>query len=123
MIEMGVSLFGEMTRLTNMVHPIWRCLQHRRRARIWRRSGDRPGILRAKSEILQGMGPDAVIFASGDDALLSAAGRKGLLFGLENGSFGTASCCILAGTQLSVTVPAYGTYMIYSVLTAAAVSL
>ena len=82
------------------------------------------------------MGPDAVIFANGDDALLSAAdfGRKTVLFGLgENCAVRAAdiqhcgetlSCCILAGERsFPVTVPAYGTYMIYSVLAAAAVSL
>lgn len=118
-----------------MVIPIWRCYPNIGDAHL-EALGDRPGILRAKSEILQGMGPDAVIFANGDDALLSAAdfGRKTVLFGLgENCAVRAAdvqhcgeslSCCILArGAQLSVTVPAYGTYMIYSVLAAAAVSL
>ena len=76
-IEMGVSLFGEMTRLTNMVHPDMAVFTNIGDAHL-EALGDRPGILRAKSEILQGMGPDAVIFANGDDALLSAAdfGRK-----------------------------------------------
>ena len=134
-IEMGVSLFGEMTRLTNMVHPDMAVFTNIGDAHL-EALGDRPGILRAKSEILQGMGPDAVIFANGDDALLSAAdfGRKTVLFGLgENCAVRAAdvrhcgeslSCCILAGERsFPVTVPAYGTYMIYSVLAAAAVSL
>ena len=82
------------------------------------------------------MKDDAVIFANGDDALLSKAnfGRKTVLFGLgencavraadvqQNGE--SLSCRILAeGRDFPVTVPAYGTYMIYSVLSAAAVSL
>ena len=134
-IEMGVSLFGEMTRLTNMVHPDMAVFTNIGDAHL-EALGDRPGILRAKSEILQGMGPDAVIFANGDDAFLSAAdfGRKTVLFGLgENCAvraadiqhFGESlSCSILAGERsFPVTVPAYGTYMIYSVLAAAAVSL
>lgn len=134
-IEMGISLFGEMTRLTNMVHPDMAVFTNIGDAHL-EALGDRPGILRAKSEILQGMGPDAVIFANGDDALLSAAdfGRKTVLFGLgENCAVRAAdvrhcgeslSCCIFAGERsFPVTVPAYGTYMIYSVLAAAAVSL
>ena len=134
-IEMGVSLFGEMTRLTNMVHPDMAVFTNIGDAHL-EALGDRPGILRAKSEILQGMGSNAVIFANGDDALLSKAdfGRKTILFGLgENCAVRAAdvqqcgeslSCRILAeGRDFAVTVPAYGTYMIYSVLSAAAVSI
>ena len=82
-IEMGVSLFGEMTRLTNMVHPDMAVFTNIGDAHL-EALGDRPGILRAKSEILLGMKDDAVIFANGDDALLSKAnfGRKTVLFGL-----------------------------------------
>ena len=134
-IEMGVSLFGEMTRLTNMVHPDMAVFTNIGDAHL-EALGDRPGILRAKSEILLGMKDDAVIFANGDDALLSKAnfGRKTILFGLgkncavraadvqQNGE--SLSCRILAeGRNFAVTVPAYGTYMIYSVLSAAAVSI
>ena len=134
-IEMGVSLFGEMTRLTNMVQPDMAVFTNIGDAHL-EALGDRPGVLRAKSEILQGMKNGAVIFANGDDALLSKAdfGRETVLFGLgencavraadvqQNGE--TLSCRILAeGRDFAVTVPAYGTYMIYSVLGAAAVSL
>ena len=134
-IEMGVSLFGEMTRLTNMVHPDMAGFTNIGDAHL-EALGDRPGILRAKSEILLGMNDDAIVFANGDDALLSKAnfGRKTVLFGLgENCAVRAAdvqqngenlSCRILAdGRDFAVTVPAYGTYMIYSVLSAAAVSL
>ena len=134
-IEMGVSLFEEMTRLTNMVHPDMAVFTNIGDAHL-EALGDRPGILRAKSEILLGMKDDAIIFANGDDALLSKAdfGRKTVLFGLgencavraadvqQNGE--SLSCRILAeGRDFAVTVPAYGTYMIYSVLSAAAVSI
>lgn len=134
-IEMGVSLFGEMTRLTDMVRPDMAVFTNIGDAHL-EALGDRAGILRAKSEILRGMSADAVIFANGDDALLSRAefGRRTVLFGLgENCSVRAAdikqdgeslSCRILAGEKdFAVTVPAYGTYMIYSVLAAAAASL
>ena len=71
-IEMGVSLFGEMTRLTNMVQPDMAVFTNIGDAHL-EALGDRPGVLRAKSEILQGMKNGAVIFANGDDALLSKA--------------------------------------------------
>lgn len=134
-IEMGVSLFGEMTRLTNMVHPDMAVFMNIGDAHL-EALGDRPGILRAKSEMLLGMKDDAVAFANGDDALLSHADfrRKTVLFGLgekcavraadirQNGE--SLSCRIIAGERdFPVTVPAYGNYMIYSVLAAAAVSL
>ena len=134
-IETGMDHFGEIRYLGEMVRPHIAVITNIGDAHL-EALGDRPGILRAKSEILQGMGPDAVIFANGDDALLSAAdfGRKTVLFGLgENCAVRAAdvrhcgeslSCCILAGERsFPVTVPAYGTYMIYSVLAAAAVSL
>ena len=81
-IEMGVSLFGEMTRLTNMVQPDMAVFTNIGDAHL-EALGDRPGVLRAKSEILQGMKNGAVIFANGDDALLSKAdfGRETVLFG------------------------------------------
>ena len=134
-IEMGVSLFGEMTRLTNRVHPDMAVFTNIGDAHL-EALGDRPGILRAKSEILQGMKEDAVIFANGDDALLSTAdfGRKTVLFGMgescdvraadvrQNGE--SLSCRIVCGSRsFPVVVPAYGTYMIYSVLAAAAVCM
>ena len=134
-IEMGVSLFGEMTRLTNMVHPDMAVFMNIGDAHL-EALGDRPGILRAKSEMLLGMKDTAVIFANGDDALLAHADfrRKTVLFGLgencdvraadvrQNGE--SLSCRIVAGERnFPVTVPAYGNYMIYSVLAAAAVSL
>lgn len=134
-IEMGVSIFGEMTRLTNMVHPDMAVFMNIGDAHL-EALGDRHGILRAKSEMLLGMKEDAVIFANGDDVLLSQAdfGRKTVRFGLgEDCAVRAAdvrqdsevlSCRIIAGDRdLRVTVPAYGNYMIYSVLAAAAVSL
>ena len=134
-IEMGVSLFGEMTRLTNMVHPDMAVFMNIGDAHL-EALGDRHGILRAKSEMLLGMKKDAVVFANGDDALLSAAdfGRKTIFFGLGKNCDVRAedirqdgeclSCRIISGSHdFPVEVPAYGTYMIYSVLAAAAVSL
>ena len=63
-IEMGVSLFGEMTRLTNMVQPDMAVFTNIGDAHL-EALGDRPGVLRAKSEILQSMKNGAIICNSG----------------------------------------------------------
>ena len=135
-IEMGVSQFGEMTRITHVVRPDYAVFTNIGDAHL-EVLHDREGVLRAKSEIVKGMKEDAVIFANGDDELLKNAsfGRRKILFGLgehcdvraenvESLNGKALRCRILAGERkIDVTVPAYGSYMIYSVLAAAAVGL
>ena len=134
-VEMGVSLFGEMHRLSELVRPGYAVFTNIGDAHL-EAFHDREGILREKSHITDCMGPDGVVFANGDDALLSRAdfSHRTVLFGLgencdvraeaiehENASL---RCRIVTrGETFPVTVPAYGTYMIYSVLAAAAVGL
>ena len=135
-IEMGVSMFGEMTRITNVVRPDYAVFTNIGDAHL-EFLHDREGVLRAKSEIVTGMRESAAIFANGDDALLKNArfGRKKVLFGLgehcdiraenvENLGGAALRCRILSGDRaFSVEVPAYGNYMIYAVLAAAAVAI
>jgi len=135
-IEMGISLFGEMTRLTETVRPDLAVFTNIGDAHL-EFLGDRQGVLRAKSEILSGMGPESVILANGDDPLLRTAdfGRRTVLFGrgencgvraedIQNGDGTAITCRIVAGDRrFSVRAPAYGDYMIYSVLAAAAVGM
>ncbi len=135
-IEMGVSQFGEMTRLTEMVHPDYAVFTNIGDAHL-EFLHDREGVLRAKSEIVRGMKPDAVIFANGDDALLKKAcfGRKTVLFGLGENCTVRAEdlssrdgislqCTVCApGRRFAADIPAYGEYIIYSVLAAAAVGM
>ena len=135
-IEMGISLFGEMTRLTQVVHPDIAVFTNIGDAHL-EALHDRPGILRAKSEILSGMREDAVVIVNGDDELLAKSdfGRRTVRFGLgencqiraydvqaQNGD--SLRCRIMAGdVSFDVRVPAYGKYMVYAVLAAAAVGL
>lgn len=135
-IEMGVSMFGEMTRITDIVRPDYAVFTNIGDAHL-EFLGDRKGVLRAKSEIVSGMKEDAVIFANGDDELLRQADfhRKKVLFGLgehcdvravnvESIDGLAMRCRILAeDREIPVEVPAYGTYMVYSVLAAAAVGM
>ncbi len=135
-IEMGISLFGEMTRLTQVVEPDMAVFTNIGDAHL-EALHSREGVLKAKSEILLGMKDNAVVFANGDDALLKTAdfGRRTVLFGLGESCHvraedvrtedGTELLCRIVGEgrDFPVRVPAYGDYMIYSVLAAAAVAM
>ncbi len=133
-VEMGISDFGEMTRLTAMVKPD---------IAVFTLIGDahleflhsREGVLQAKGEIVNGMKPDGVVIANGDDALLKAHdfGRKTILFGTghhcdvraENiRSVGAESirCDICFENRvIHAEIPSYGDHMVYAALMGAAV--
>ena len=81
-VEMGISGFGEMTRLTDMVHPdiaVFTLIGDSHLEFL----GDRAGVLRAKGEMIGGMAEEGIVIANGDDALLRNHhfGRKTILFG------------------------------------------
>ncbi len=134
-VEMGVSLFGEMSRLSELVRPDHAVITNIGDAHL-EAFRDREGILREKAHIIDRMAPNGAVFVNGDDALLSAAsfGRRTVRFGLgENCDIRAEdirheqeefTCRITApGAAFRVRVPAYGNYMVYSVLAAAAVGL
>lgn len=68
-VEMGVSDFGEMSRLTRMSRPDIAVFTNIGDAHM-EQFGNRDGTLRAKSEILDGMTRDGVVIVNGDDVLL-----------------------------------------------------
>ena len=135
-VEMGISGFGEMRRLTQMVRPDMGVFTLIGDAHL-EFLGDRPGVLRAKGEMAEGMGPDGVIIANGDDALLREHdfGHRKVLFGLggncavravdvEPAGESGMGCAILAGQRrIPVTIPAFGDHMVYAALMGAAVGL
>lgn len=135
-VEMGISGFGEMTRLTQMVRPqigVYTLIGDAHLEFL----GDREGVLRAKGEMVSAMDPDAVIVANGDDTLLQAHdfGRRTILFGqgencavravdVEMAGPAGMQCVILAGERrIPVHIPAFGEHMIYAALMGAAVGL
>lgn len=135
-VEMGISNFGEMTRLADMVHPqigVFTLIGDAHLEFL----GDRQGVLRAKAEMLQGMPENGVVIANGDDALLKAHdfGRRTVLFGLgencqvraldvQNRGIEGISCTIAAGERaIPVHIPAPGQHMVYAALMGAAVGL
>ena len=135
-VEMGISGFGEMTRLAEMVRPdigVYTLIGDAHLEFL----GDRAGVLRAKGEMVSAMGPDAVIVANGDDALLRAHdfGRRTVLFGLDqqcdvravdvapDGLAGMRCTIVSGGRRIPVRIPAFGDHMVYAALMGAAVGL
>jgi len=123
-IEMGISCFGEMSRLAQMVRPnifIITKIGYSHTDEL----GDLNGVLRAKSEALSYMDPDSVAILNGDDDLLWEYDPKmrKITFGLsERNDFcaenirmeGTDAviCDIVSGTGFfPVRIPAYGSHL------------
>lgn len=137
-LEMGISDFGEMHRLSKIARPdvcvitnIGQChLEYLK---------DRDGVLRAKSEIFDFMQPEGRIVLNGDDDKLSAVrevkGVKPLFFGVESGREIYADeieprglkgirCRIHAGEEsFGVQIPIPGFHMVLNALAATAVGI
>ena len=135
-VEMGISGFGEMSRLTDMVHPniaVFTLIGDSHLEFL----GDRAGVLRAKAEILSGMTEDGVVIVNGDDDLLRSYdfGCRTVRFGLspENdicaveerpkGLEGMGCVIEAKGRRIPVTIPAFGRHMVYAALMGAAVGI
>ena len=135
-VEMGISDFGEMRRLTNMVRPTIAVFSVIGDAHL-EFLGDRPGVLRAKGEIFEGMDDTGLAVLNGDDPLLAACrpNMRRVLYGqgencdvrAENvrnlGEDGIALTIRHAGGAFEARIPAFGSHMIYAALAAAAVGL
>ena len=134
-IEMGISEFGEMTRLGNMVRPrivVFTLIGHAHLEYL----GDLDGVLKAKTEILELLDEDACVILNGDDAKLKAfpCPVRRISYGLGNdcdvraenvvSSESATVCDIVCGARrIKVTVPAFGSHLVYAALAAAAVGL
>ncbi len=135
-VEMGISGFGEMTRLADMVRPSVAVFTLIGDAHL-EFLGDRAGVLRAKGEIVSGMPENGVVIANGDDELLRTHdfGRRTVLFGtreecgvravnIENAGIDGMKCVIVSGDRsIPVSIPAFGQHMIYAALMGAAVGI
>lgn len=133
-VEMGISDFGEMSRLTRMVRPNIAVLSAIADSHL-EFLGDREGVLRAKAEIFETMRKDDLAVLNGDDALLGRfhPPTRRLTYGMEPGNDFIAEnienlgirgtrCTIRHGASaFEATIPAYGVHMIYAALAAAAV--
>ena len=98
---------------------------------------DRSGVLKAKTEMLDYMPDDSTLFLNGDDDLLSTLDcrQRKVLYGTcanadvkaENicsDRLNELSCDIVSGERrIHVTVPSYGSHMVYAALEGAAVGI
>ena len=135
-IEMGISGFGEMTRLAEMAQPTV-CVLTIIGCCHLENLGDRAGVLRAKTEMFIHARDGAAFILNGDDDKLSTVesvqGRRPIFFGLDrkndcfaeniknNGEGGVSCTLCFDGKRLDVTIPAIGSYMVSNALAAVAV--
>ena len=135
-VEMGINQFGEMRRLTNIVHPTMAVFTIIGDAHL-EFLGDRPGVLRAKGEIVEGMPEDGLLILNGDDPLLAAflPGHRRVTYGrnpecdvraegiVSLGAEGTRFAIRHPGGCFEAEVHAYGSHLVNAALAAAAVGL
>ena len=134
-IEMGISGFGEMTRLSEMVQPTI-CVITIIGSCHLEQLGDRDGVCRAKTEMFANARECAEYILNGDDDKLSqiteVRGKKPIFFGLMNqnpyhakniknsGEDGVSCTLCFDDKELDVVIPAIGTYMVSNALAAVA---
>lgn len=86
-VEMGISDFGEMSRLTAMVKPDICVITNIGECHL-ENLGDRDGVLRAKTEIFECLNPDGTAVLNGQDDKLTTIedvnGKKPYFFGSED---------------------------------------
>ena len=133
-IEMGMSEFGEMSRLAAIARPDAAIMTNIGLSHIGQLK-TQENILREKLHITDGFGPDNVLFVNGDDPYLATL-RQGLPFpviaygmgetcdyritNVESRKDGTAFQLAFAGQVLPVFVPAFGLHMAYNAAAAIA---
>lgn len=135
-IEMGISDFGEMSRLARIVRPtmaVYTLIGHAHLERLH----DRNGVLKAKTELLDYMSDDGVLFLNGDDDLLSTLNcrQKKVLFGtgdnadiravnIHSENLSELACDIVSGERkIHAKMPSNGSHMVYAALEGAAVGI
>ena len=134
-IEMGISGFGEMSRLARMVKPkiaVYTLIGHAHLEFLH----DLDGVLRAKTEMIAYLPDDALVIMNGDDEKLRGydCPRSRIFFGLGEGCDVRAEnvvsteegtdCDIVSGERrFRAHIPAFGRHLVYAALEAAAVGL
>lgn len=134
-IEMGISDFGEMTRLGQMVRPDI-CVMTNIGYCHLECLGDLNGVLKAKSEVFAQMKETGIAVVNGDDALLSAfdPGLKKITYGTSAAHNFSAKNIRDSGTDgidfdiahgagcFPVHIPAFGSHLVLAALAAASVA-
>ena len=136
-IEMGISGFGEMTRLSKMVRPDIAVITNIGYCHL-ENLGDRDGVLRAKTEMFQYMkGNGTIILCHDDDKLRTVTdyhGIKPIFYGTGNDEYraenitekgldGIGCTLIHSDTRIDVTIPTMGRHNVLNALCAMAVGM
>ncbi|MBR4231605.1 MAG: UDP-N-acetylmuramoyl-tripeptide--D-alanyl-D-alanine ligase, partial [Oscillospiraceae bacterium] len=133
-IEMGISDFGEMSRLAEMVRPDI-CIMTNIGCCHLENLRDLDGVLKAKSEVFSFMSPDSFAVVCGDDDMLRNfdTGTKKVTFGLDvqndfrgenvenQGADGISFDIRAHGAITHAVIPAFGSHLVLGALPAAAV--
>lgn len=135
-LEMGISDFGEMTRLAKIARPDTCVITNIGTCHL-ENLGDRDGVLKAKTEIFKYLKPEGHIVLNGDDDKLSTVteykGIRSVFFGMRGncqvygdeivsrGLKGMTCTIHLGETAFSVDIPMPGRHMVYNALAAAAI--
>ncbi len=136
-LEMGISDFGEMHRLSEIAKPEICVLTNIGQCHL-EFLGDRDGVLRAKSEIFDYLNPNGMIFVNGDDDKLVTLKEKWkdrlICFGrnrsndvyavneVSKGLLGSTMDIVGAMEVEGVQIPLPGEHMVLNALAAAAVA-
>ncbi len=138
-VEMGISDFGEMHRLSKMARPNVCVITNIGQCHL-ENLGSRDGILKAKSEIFDFMAEDGAVCLNGDDDKLATVteikGKKPHFFGLgENpveevvatdivskGLWGSDALLHLGQQTMEIQVPLPGRHMVINATAAATVA-
>ncbi len=135
-LEMGISDFGEMTRLSEIAQPDVCVITNIGQCHL-EQLGDRDGVLKAKTEVFANLkeGGTACLFAE-DDKLASIQevnGKKPVFYGMQESAevYATdvvnkgllgSECVIHAGEmKIEAEIPLPGKHMVYNALAATAV--
>jgi UDP-N-acetylmuramoyl-tripeptide--D-alanyl-D-alanine ligase len=135
-LEMGISDFGEMHRLSAIAKPDYCLLTNIGQCHL-ENLGSRQGILKAKSEIFDYMSEDGGVIINGDDDMLSTIrnvkNRAPIRYGLSYdndiyadniislGLSGSNFSLHIKGETFSVNTPMPGNHMILNALAAATI--
>ncbi|MBR1744080.1 MAG: UDP-N-acetylmuramoyl-tripeptide--D-alanyl-D-alanine ligase [Lachnospiraceae bacterium] len=137
-VEMGISEFGEMTRLSQVVKPDACVITNVGQCHL-ENLGDRDGVLKAKTEIFTHMSENGNIYLNGDDDKLvtvTQSGERSITFfgiGGKNkvyadkiknlGLKGTNFEAVTETERFSVHVPVPGKHMVSNALAAISIGL
>ena len=131
-LEMGMSGFGEISRLTKVASPSIGVISNIGISHI-EKLGSKENILKAKLEILDGMEKNSILLVNGDDELLKET-ENAIFYGLgencayrainfTNNEYETELLIKYPNGEIKAKLPAIGIHNIYNALAAFAVGL